>query len=143
MAKRVLPTPAGPASVINQFPFVSKTQTLSGHAAIGAHQATRTQLDAPKPTYHQYRNTVAILAFYGLQNGTPGRAAGFAIIVKAVFRPDLVGPAIMRGIGHTLGLEKSQSLAGTVYRRSQCQKAAFFDVLLKAGGLTQGKDRHL
>src|SRR5690606_9976550 len=57
----------------NQFLFVSKTQTLSGHAAIGTHQTARTQLDAPKPAYHQYRDTVAILAFYGLQNWTPGR----------------------------------------------------------------------
>src|SRR5690606_27509221 len=126
----------------NQFLLVSKPQTLSGHAAISTHQTARAQLDAPKPANDQHRDAVAILPFYGLQNGAPGCAAGFTIIVKTVFRPDLVGPAIMRGIGHTLGLKEGQSLAGTVYRSSQCQKTAFFDVLLEAGGLTQGKDGH-
>src|SRR3546814_8363595 len=84
--------------LIDQFYLVGQAQALGGRAAIGAYQTARPQLDSTEPAQHQYRDTVAALPFYGLEYGTPGRAARLAVVVKAILAAYAVGPAIMRGV---------------------------------------------
>src|SRR3546814_3584958 len=69
--------------LIDQFYLVGQAQALGGRAAIGAYQTARPQLDSTEPAQHQYRDTVAALPFYGLEYGTPGRAARLAVDRKS------------------------------------------------------------
>src|SRR5690606_836121 len=95
------------------------------------------ELDTAEPANHQNGHPVTLLAVYGLQNGAPGRATGFAIIIEAIFLTDPVCPTVMRGVRHMMFGEKCHRLGSRFHWRGERPEPALLDVLLVPGGVTQ------
>ncbi len=104
-----------------------QAQTLGRGAAIRPHQAARTELDAAEPADHQYGDPITLLPVYGLEDGAPGGAAGFAVVIEPIFLTDAISPAIMRGIGHLVLGKERERFRRRLHWRCKRQEAAFLD----------------
>ena len=117
-------------------PF-ARPQAVGGAAAVSAHQPARAQLHAAEPAHHQHRHPVHALPFDRLQDRPARRAARLAVIVKTVFLADLVGPAVVRGLGIAVRGEEAHRLIHRGHGRGKGGEAAFLDVFLVRAGRGQ------
>ncbi len=109
----------------DQLDTLGRLQAFVGATTVGTGEAAGAQLDAAVPANHQHRDLVKALCLDGGQDRSPGRTAGFTIVIAAVLVGQLPGPAVVRGVQVAVLLEKCLGLVRAGNRRGEGNKAAF------------------
>jgi hypothetical protein len=81
------------------------------------------------------------LAFDRLQNGPPGSAARFAVIVEAIVLADTISPAVVRSGGIAHFVHESHSQRRRRHRRRMGEEAALPDLLTMSAAIGQRVQR--